>query len=159
MQPERVLFNWSEVESETGVITKKRRAMCGRITVEKQQFIWVTVGSQSTRPDKETGDARGEQIYTIAIQICIKDIYVKNAGRAKKCFVLAARRDDGDDTRSIVGRLLDDSELNVNAMRARRERHGGEEGWVRVEGRASVWFSLIHRGRAAVEERARECSH
>ena len=90
--------------------------------------IWIAIGSQSTRPDKETGDGWGEQIYTIAIQICIKDIYVRNAGRAKKYFVLAARRDDGDDTRSIVGRLLDVSGLNVNAMRAMRVRHGGGEG-------------------------------
>ena len=64
--------------------------MCGRMTVEKQR-IWVAGGSQvdlqgspSTRPDKETGDGRGEQICTITIQICIRDIYVRNAGRARK---------------------------------------------------------------------------
>ena len=43
--------------------------------------------------------------------------------------------------------------------RARRERHGGEVGRVQFEGRANVGFSLIHRGRAAVEERAGECSY
>ena len=45
---------------------------------------------------------------TITIEICIKDIYVRNTGRARKDFEVAAMRDDGDDTRSIMGRLQDD---------------------------------------------------
>ena len=52
--------------------------------------------------------------------------------------MVAAMRDDGDDTRSIMGQLLDDSGLNDKA---------GEEGRARVEGRANVGFNLIHRGR------------
>ena len=127
--------------------------MCGRITVEEQR-IWVAGGSPSTRTDYETGDGRGEQSCTITIQICIKDIYVRNAGRAKKDFVVAAMRDDEDDTRSIIGRLQ-----RSMTKRAMRERYGGEEGRVQVEGRANVGFSLIHRGRAAVEERTGECSN
>ena len=43
--------------------------------------------------------------------------------------------------------------------RARRERHGGEEERVQVEGRANIRFSLSHRGRAAIEDRAGECSN
>ena len=65
----------------------------------------VARGSPSTRPDYETGDGQGEQICTITIQIYIKDIYVRNSRRARKGFVVAAMRDDGDDTRSIMGRL------------------------------------------------------
>ena len=74
----------------------------------------VARGSPSTRPDHETGDGGGEQICTITIQICIKDIYVINTGRARKDFVVAAMRDDGDDTRSIMGRPQGDLGSNVN---------------------------------------------
>ena len=58
--------------------------------------------SSSTRPDKETSKPGwGEQICKITIQ-CINDIYVRNAGRTRKDFVVAGMRDDGDNTRSIV---------------------------------------------------------
>ena len=71
---------------------------------------WVAEGSPSTRLYKETGEPeRGEQTCTNKFQVCIKNIYVRNAGRAGKYFVVAARRNDGDNTRSIVGRLLGDT--------------------------------------------------
>ena len=80
---------------------------------------------------KETGEpGRGEKICTIKFQICIKDIYVRNADRARKYFVVAAMRDDGDDKRSIVDPLLDDSGSNVHDK-------AGDAGTPRGRGRAS----------------------
>ena len=66
-------------------------------------------------------------------------------------------RDDGDYTRSIMGRLQGDLGSNDKAGEAEAPR--GRGGASSGRGRANVGFSLLQRVRAAVEERAGECSN